>query len=277
MNRAIPLPPPVEPLPETLPTNSNIPPPTTVELPRVDVPDPALVPPPRVKLPRRPHTVSPERTPLTTPTHALHHMHHPLTGTKETFETLRRDNPTRWNHSMANELGRLTSGVGDRMKTGNENIFYINKSQVPQGRKVTYANAVCDYRPLKDEPYRVRFTVGGDRLPYPADAGAPAATILEAKLLFNSVISTPKAKFMTADILDYFLCTPMDRYEYIKIHYRMIPEEIRQQYHLADLVDPDGYVYFEVRKGMYGLKQASAHLAFDNLVRKLSPHGYYPI
>jgi hypothetical protein len=68
----------------------------------------------------------------------------------------------------------------------------------------------------------------------------------------------------------------MERYEYIKIHYKMIPDEIKEQYKLADIVDPDGYVYCEVRKGMYGLKQA-ARLAFDNLVKKLAPHGYYPI
>jgi hypothetical protein len=81
---------------------------------------------------------------------------------------------------------------------------------------------------------------------------------------------------MTADIKDYFLCTPMERFEYIKIPYIMIPKEIRLQYNLADIVESDGYVYCEVRKGMYGLKQA-ARLAFDNLVKLLAPHGYYPI
>ena len=141
--------------------------------------------------------------------HDANHMHHPITGLKETFDSSRRDNPDRWNRSMANELGRLSSGVGDRMKEGNENIFYIRKSQIPQGRKCMYANAVCDFRPLKDDPYRVCLTVGGDRLPYPANAGAPAATMLEAKLLFNSVFSTKEARFMCADIKDYFLCTPV--------------------------------------------------------------------
>jgi hypothetical protein len=42
------------------------------------------------------------------------------------------------------------------MTSGNENIFFIPRRQVPQGRKVTYANPVCDYRPLKSDPYRVR-------------------------------------------------------------------------------------------------------------------------
>ena len=41
-------------------------------------------------------------------------------------------------------------------------------------------------------------------------------------------------------------------------------------------MEPDGYVYFEVRKGMCGLKQAS-RIAFDNLVKLLSPHGYFSV
>ena len=91
--------------------------------------------------------------------HDVNHMHNPVTGLKETLDSLRQDNPDRWNRSMPNELGRLSSGVGDRMKTETENIFYIRMSQIPKGRKCTYANAVCDYRPLKDDPYRVRLTV----------------------------------------------------------------------------------------------------------------------
>jgi hypothetical protein len=206
----------------------------------------------------------------------LNHIYHPVTGTKESYDSLRSQNPDRWETSFSNEIGRLAQGVGDRMKSGNENIFFIPRRQVPHGRKVTYANPVCDYRPLKSDQYRVRLTVGGDRLPYASDAGAPAASLLEAKILFNSVISTPGARFAAADIKDYFLCSPMDVYEYIKIPFRWFPEEIRLQYGLYALVEPDGYVYCEVRKGMYGLKQA-ARLAFDNLVKLLAPDGYYPV
>ena len=102
-------------------------------------------------------------------------MYHPITGIKESYDKLRARDPARWETGFANEMGRLASGVGTRMKSGNENIFFIKRKQVPIGRTITYANPVCDYRPLKDDPYRVRLTVGGDKLPYPADAGAPAA------------------------------------------------------------------------------------------------------
>ena len=55
-----------------------------------------------------------------------------------------------WSRSWANELGRLLPhGVGkSRPKSkrieGTSTIFPIKKSQVPAGRKVTYANFVCN-------------------------------------------------------------------------------------------------------------------------------------
>jgi hypothetical protein len=177
---------------------------------------------------------------------------------------------------MANELGRLAQGVGTRMPTGTSTIFFIPRSQVPTDRNATYANAVCDYRPTKDDPWRVRLTVGGDKLEYPGDPGAPTASLLDAKLVLNSTISTPKAKFMCCDIKDYFLNNPMDRYEYMKIPIRWIPPKIIDQYHLLNLVDDTGYVYVEIRKGMYGLKQAT-RIAYDRLVMLMAPHGYHPI
>ena len=68
----------------------------------------------------------------------------------------------------------------------------------------------------------------------------------------------------------------MERFEYIKILFCWIPEEIRTQYNLYYLVETGGYVYCEVRNGMYGLKQSS-RLAFDYLVKLLALHGYFPV
>ena len=43
-----------------------------------------------------------------------------------------------------------------------------------------------------------------------------------------------------------------------------------------DLVDKYGFVYVNIRKGMYISKQADC-IAFDCLVKLLKPHGYYPL
>ena len=73
-------------------------------------------------------------------------------------------------------------------------------------------NFIRDYRPLKTEPHRVRLTVGGDKLDCHYDAGSPAASLLEKKLISNSTISDARkgARFLSADLKDHFLASPME-------------------------------------------------------------------
>jgi hypothetical protein len=59
--------------------------------------------------------------------------------------------------------------------------------------------------------------VGGNRVHYPGNAGTPTADILIVKLFINSTISTPNAKYMTIDIKDFYLNTPMARYKYMQL------------------------------------------------------------
>ena len=61
------------------------------------------------------------------------------------------------------------------------------------------------YRPLKDEPYRTRMVVGGDKLTYFEDPGSPAAPLVETKLFLNSVISDAHlgARFLSCDLKDF--------------------------------------------------------------------------
>jgi hypothetical protein len=79
---------------------------------------------------------------------------------------------------------------------------------------------------------------------------------------------------MMMEIKNYYLGTPMPRFEYMKMQLSRFPEEIIQKYNLNDLA-VDGWVYIEIRKGMYGLKQAG-RLANILLQTHLEPFGYYP-
>jgi hypothetical protein len=74
---------------------------------------------------------------------------------------------------------------------------------------VTYGSFVCTVRPEKAEPNQTRFTAGGDKINYPFEVATPTAEMLVAKILFNSVISTPGARFMTMDISNFYLMTPL--------------------------------------------------------------------
>ena len=92
-----------------------------------------------------------------------------------------------WRQALSNKLGRLAQG-GNNIQ-GNDVVDFIHFHEVPNNKIVTYANMVCDIRPLKTEKFSVRLTVGCDRLQYPDDTASPAATLLETKLLLNSTIS----------------------------------------------------------------------------------------
>ena len=79
---------------------------------------------------------------------------------------------------------------------------------------------------------------------------------------------------MTADIKDFYLNTEMEHYEYMRLPIALLPQEIIDQYHLQDKVH-NGYVYVEIRKGMYGLPQAGI-IANKKLKLHLAKHGYHP-
>ena len=112
----------------------------------------------------------------------------------------------------------------------------------------------------------------GDKVNYPEDIGMPTADLLLVKTHLNSVISTPKAKYLTLDISNFYLNTPMVRSEYARIHIDNIPEEVIEEYNLRDK-EVDVYVYIEIVKGMYGLPQAGI-LAQELLEKQLVECGY---
>ena len=150
---------------------------------------------------------------------------------------------------MSNEWGRLAKGNKHGV-SWTDTIEFIQKDEVPEDRKVTYASFILDYRPLKLEPYRICITVGGDQLPYLLDSGSSTTNLLETKLLVNSTISNAKkgARFMAMDIKDFFLATPMKRAEYMRVKYKYFPQDIIKRYNLDKLKTSDDYVYIKIKK-----------------------------
>ncbi len=114
----------------------------------------------------------------------------------------------------------------------------------------------CTLHPEKAEPNRTRFTIGSDKINYPGEVATPTIDILVAKISFNSVVSTPGAKFMTMDISNFYLMTPLKRPEYIRVKINDLPTEIINEYKLHNKVTNKGFVYIKVTKGMYSLPQA---------------------
>jgi hypothetical protein len=59
--------------------------------------------------------------------------------------------------------------------------------------------------------------VGGDRLDYSGDVATSTADITTFNILNNSTLSTKDAVMMMMDIKNYYLGTPLPRFEYMKM------------------------------------------------------------
>ena len=116
-----------------------------------------------------------------------------------------------WSRSAANEFVRLANGVGGSTKNPTNTIKFICEQDIPKNRKkdVTYGQMVCTVRPEKEEKERSRFVAGGDQTNFPGEVATPTADMLVAKILMNSVVSTKGARFMTMDISNFYLNTPI--------------------------------------------------------------------
>ena len=109
---------------------------------------------------------------------------------------------------MCTELGRLAQSYGDTK--GTNTFFFIQRSKVPDGRKVTYMTIVCTHKPYRSDTEQVRICVGGEILVCKGNIKTLTENLTTVKILVNSTISTKNAKFMTMDIKNFYLGTPME-------------------------------------------------------------------
>jgi hypothetical protein len=124
----------------------------------------------------------------------------------------------------------------------------MEEQQIPQARckDITYGQIVHVYHSEKKDSYRTCIMMGRNLVNYPNDCGTPITDLLTIKLMFKSIISTPNAKFITIDIKDFYLTTPMERYKYFRVILELFPQDIINEYGLRDKVDADGNVFCKV-------------------------------
>jgi hypothetical protein len=115
---------------------------------------------------------------------------HPVTGKEMEYKALMKDPSLQpfWKRGFGNEVGRLFQGIHDI--PGTDTCLFVELTNIPKYRNITYGKIVCDYTPHKKEKERVRLTVGGDRLDYSGDVATSTADITTFTILINSTLST---------------------------------------------------------------------------------------
>jgi hypothetical protein len=145
-----------------------------------------------------------------------------------------------------------------------------------QGKKTSLNaafNALCTQKKTNPTEHASQSVAIGSTIQ--KEVATPTADMLVAKILFNRVISTRGAWFMTIDISNFYLMTPLKWLEYIRVKINDLPEEIINEYKLVHKkVNKVGMVYIQVTKGMYRLPQAEL-LANKLLKQCLNKQGYF--
>ena len=67
---------------------------------------------------------------------------------------------------------------------------------------------------MKKDEHRTRMTVDRCNIKYQGCAGTPTAYLDTAKLIFNSILLRKNSKFVSLDIANFYLMTPMREHEH---------------------------------------------------------------
>ena len=202
-------------------------------------------------------------------------MVHPVTGEHITsYRKLMNDPVTSvvWMTAFGKDFGGMCQGDKKTGTKGTDAIFVMDPRDVPnipKDQPPTYAKVVVAYRPQKDDPYRIRITAGGNKIFYPGELTTRTADMTTAKLHWNSVLSTPDAKYMCLDIGNFYLSATLDRYEYMKMPINLFPPWTVEQYDLSNKV-VGGFFTSKCEKP-YGDYPKSAFWRKSSFVRDLPP------
>ena len=149
-------------------------------------------------------------------------MVHPTTGeTITSYKWLMHDPATAevWQTAFGKDFGGMAQGDDKTGQTGTNSIFVMTHAKIKQAYadKVTfaYAKIVVDFRPQKEDPYRIRITAGGNLLTYRGNVSTRTADLSTSKLLWNSVLSTESTKYMCLDIKNFYLTAALDYFKYM--------------------------------------------------------------
>eukprot|EP00804_Cyclotella_cryptica_P014175 CCRYP_005592-RA/>CCRYP_005592-RA protein AED:0.28 eAED:0.24 QI:0/0/0/1/0/0/2/0/659 len=209
--------------------------------------------------------------------HTCNGVVHPVTKETTTkYEKLANDPLMQniWTQAMCKELGRLAQGWDG--STGTDTIFFMSHNEIKNIPKTeqSLTPELSSTTAPKDDPNRDA-SQSGQSHKLPGELTTRTADLTTAKILWNSTISTPGARFVCADIENMYLQTPMARYEYMRIKADLVPAAFKEAYTLWDKIH-NGYIYMEIRRGCYGLPQAGI-LANKLLKQRLSTDGYFEL
>ena len=101
-------------------------------------------------------------------------------------------------------------------------------------------------KPEKEEKERTILTVGGNLLDFKGNISTTTESVTKAKCVFSSVVSTPGARCLLADIKTFYLNNILPEPEFVRSPLKIIPQQIIYAYNLTALVDKQVWIHMRI-------------------------------
>ena len=150
--------------------------------------------------------------------------------------------------------------------TGTFKVIRFNDIPFDKRKDVLHKRVVYEYLPYKDDQNSKRITITGGHILVPFDVSTPTVSLELVNLVVYRVLSRQNAQFSAFDIKNYYLDTPMEKPEYVRVKLEYLPQEYIEEYHQLEN-KRHRWVDFVIFRGCYGLPQ-SGKLSND-LLRKI--------
>jgi hypothetical protein len=186
-----------------------------------------------------------------------------------------------WQTAFGKDFGGMAQGDNKTGQKGMNAMFIMTQDKIAhtycKKKFFTFANQVVDYRPQKDEPNCIRITAMGNLITCDGESSVRTVDINTVKLHWNSVVSTPNAKYMRLHTENFYLTAAFEYFEYMKMLLSLFPVWIVEQYgnntikrqRLRSMEMQYFWVGDKVAQDMYTL---SWHPGQENLVNYQSKH-----
>ena len=105
----------------------------------------------------------------------------------------------------------------------------------------------------------MRITAGGNLIAYPDKLTTRTADLTVSKIMWNSVLSTDRARYTTLDIANFYI--PWDTMSmYMKMPLNIFSQHVKEQYDLDNMACK-GYVWLDILSESYLWPTASRNIS----------------
>ena len=108
-------------------------------------------------------------------------------------------------------------------------VIRFNDIPFEKRKDIYHTRGVCEYHPDNYDPNRTCITISGGHILVPFDLSTPTGSLDLVTLMINSVLSRQSAQFSAFDIKNFYLDTPMEKPECVRVKLEDIPQEFIEE------------------------------------------------